>query len=122
MKENFYEYITNLIKDEKELIYEWGLNNSEITFKKNNPGGFDITVNYDASYIYLFTDRGYHNQFTISNNFNDVLTDVLAIVRDLLTKNIRIREYLSNSKPYKWELEYYINNKWNIEDKTTLIF
>ena len=122
MEELFYKYISDLISDEKNLVYEWNDNKSEIIFKKNTVEGFDITVSSDKKFIYMFTDRGYHKQFEIIYPLSETLTNVMGIVRDLLSKNMRIREYLTNKKPYKWTLEYFEDNQWKAEGSTTLIF
>lgn len=122
MEEIFYKYISDIISDEKDLVYEWNDNKSEIIFKKNTDEGFDITVSYATNFIYMFTDRGYHKQFEIVDTLGETLNDIMGMVRDLLSKNMRIREYLTNKKPYKWNLEYFEDKQWKIAGSTTLMF
>ncbi|HSR18378.1 MAG TPA: hypothetical protein VLM39_09850 [Ignavibacteriaceae bacterium] len=122
MEEVFYKYIDEVIQNGNNLKYEWRENNTEILFQKISSQGFDIIIRYDENNIYLETDTGYHDYFKVNNNFKEVLIDVMGIIRDLLTRNMRIKEYLSNNRSYKWTLQCFRENKWKDESSTGLIF
>ena len=122
MKKIFYEYINEIISNERQLVYEWCNDSSEITFKKNSHEGFDLIIKCDIDSIYIYTDIGYHNEYPLTKNLQTVLTEVTGLARDLLSKNMRIREYLSNNKPYRWDVESLVDNKWYSVDSTGLIF
>lgn len=46
----------------------------------------------------------------------------MGVVRDLLSKNMRIKEILSNNKPVRWLLQYKGENGWETEATNGLIF
>jgi hypothetical protein len=104
------------------IDYEWLNNNSEIIFKKNSPNGFDIILSYDKNFIYLNTNTGFHYYPNIINDFEQTLIEVMGLVRDLLSNNMRLKEFLSNNTPYKWSLQCYDDGEWKDEAYTKLIF
>lgn len=119
----FYDYISEVIKDYPSLDYEWKNNNKEILFKKKTDHGFDITIGYhNEKYIYVFTDRGFHDHFEVIDDFSETLKSVLGLVRDLLSKNMRIKEILAGKTPRKWILQNYIDGQWQDEHIVGSIF
>ncbi len=121
MNDNFYDFIYNLIKEDRILNYEWGDNKEEIIFKKKDDNGFDIRVFHDDRFIYIETELGYHDQFKINDNIETTLTDVMGLVRDLLSKNMRIVEILSNNNGRKWLVQSFVDNDWQTEHKVGLL-
>ncbi len=105
----FYEYINECIETEIDLDGEWESDNTKLTFKKKSSEGFDIIVSYEYDSIYIGTDIGWHDEFSASK---ERLVWSMGVVRDLLTKNMRISEYLSNDKPYKWVVQIFENSEW----------
>ena len=122
MEEIFYNHINEILSNGPELDYEWQNNNSEITLKKISPNGFDIILSFDKNFIYLNTNTGFHYYPNVVVDFTQTLIEVMGLVRDLLSKNMGIKEYCSNGKPYKWELESLGNNIWMNEGTTRLLF
>lgn len=122
MKEQFFTYISSLLSDHPAIEYEWKKNNREIVFKKKTDSGFDITVSYEKQYITLETDRGYHDHFEAFEKFDEIIKYVMGIVRDLLSRDMRIKEILSNGKPRKWQLQSKQNGEWVTEASSGLIF
>ncbi len=122
MQEVFKSYISKLIESESALDYEWNSDNSEIVFKKKTADGFDVSVGYDRNYLYISTDRGYHNHSEAPSCFEDILSDVMGEARDLLSSNMRIREISSNGKPRKWILEQFVDGRWNRRHVIGLLF
>lgn len=111
----FEKYISDCINDIQAIQSEWRRNFTEMVFKKNSEKGFDVILGYDKNYLYLDTDRGFHEHFEAYRDFSCVLEHVIRRVRDLLTKNMRIREVYTNDKPRKWILEHFENDIWKIE-------
>ncbi len=119
----FYSYISKILQSEKEIVYEWRENNTEIIFKKNSDDGFDILVGcHNNNYIYLDTGIGYHDHFEAFEKFEEILIEVMGLVRDLLTQKMRIIEILSNNKPRKWLLQIFEEDKWKTEYVTGTLF
>ena len=121
MNDDFYNFISNLIKNDSALNYEWENNKEEIIFKKKDDNGFNIRVFHDNRFVYVETDTGYHDKFEINNDIKTTLTDVMGLVRDLLTKSMRIVEILSNNSGRKWLVQSYIDNEWKTEHEVGLL-
>lgn len=120
MKEKFYNYISDCIKNEEFINCEWKKDNTEIIFNKKDAKGFDVIVTLAEDIIYIETDKGYDNHFHIKqfNNFDNALETVMGLVRNLLTRNMRIKEIYSNGKPKKWLLQKRYKNGWKTESVT----
>ena len=115
MKDNdqeFFEYISDRLEMTPDLDYEWRNNNSEIVFKKKNDEGFNVVIGHHKDYLCLATDKGYHDHFEALKDFSAALVDVMGLARDLMTKNMRIKEISTSGKPRKWVLEQYKNGVW----------
>jgi len=108
-KQIFYDYINKCMETEISLDYEWKSDNTEVIFKKKSSEGFDIIVSYEYDSIYIGTDIGWHDEFDASK---ERLIWSMGVIRDLLTKNMRIIEFLSNDKPYKWVVRIFENSEW----------
>ena len=112
----FFEYVDGLLRSYPSLEHEWSDANTTILFRKKGPTGFDIKVNYDttAQIVSLETDRGYHDHFHIDRfeGPDAGFTTVFGLVRDLLSRNMRIQEVQSNGSPRKWLVQAYREGKW----------
>ncbi|MFH1441854.1 MAG: hypothetical protein ABIH18_07450 [Candidatus Omnitrophota bacterium] len=124
MKEKFHNYISDCIKNEKSIDYEWKKDNTEIIFKKKAEDGFDIIVRLENDIIYLESDKDCHKHFHIKG-FKDIekaMEITMEFVRNMLSKNMRIKELLSNGKPYKYLLQKFYKNRWKTESSGGLLF
>lgn len=123
MKEQFYNYISSRIEKEKSVKTEWRKENTEIIFHKNADSGYDIVLGFDGDALYLQTDRGYHDHFHIDmfKNFDKALESVMGLVRDLLSRNMRITEILSNNRSRKWLLQCFRDGQWKTESSSGLL-
>lgn len=124
MKEKFHNYISDCIKNEKSIDYEWKKDNTEIIFKKKDENGFDVIVRLENDIIYLGSEKNYHEHFHIKQ-FKDIektIEFVMGLVRDMLSKNMRIKEISSNGKSYKYLLQQFHKNKWETESSDGLLF
>jgi hypothetical protein len=117
----FFEYISGRLAKAQNVKYEWRNDNTEIVLKKKNDEGFDIIIGHHKDYLYLDTDRGYHGHFEAFENFSEMLIHVMGLARDLLSKNMRIKEISTNSKPRKWVLEHCKNGVWKKEALSGLL-
>jgi hypothetical protein len=111
----FFDYISSCLVETPDVQYDWRENNSEVILKKKNAEGFDIIIGHHKDYLYLNTDRGYHAHFESFEDFSKMLVHAMGLARDLLSKNMRIKEISTNSKPRKWVLEHYKNGIWQKE-------
>ncbi len=96
---------------------------TKITFPKKNANGFDISIEeYDNGFL-LYTDTGFHDHIEIEDarTQDETLIDLFGLVRDMLSKHMRIRVIMKNDKPVRWYLEYYHNETWHLESGVTLL-
>ena len=108
----FMDTKSNILK----LNHYWE-NSNKIILKKVNDSGFDISIEDNGKFILLSTDNGYRFHLEVKNfkSTEDALSQMCALVRDLLSKNMRIKILLKNKKPKKWILEYYEDSSWHEE-------
>lgn len=99
-------------------------NDSTITFKKEKENGFDIIVEDQGESIFIGADIGYHDHIYVKDfpSKQEALSYAFGLVRDLLSKNMRIRVVMKNDKPVKWILEYYKDHEWYEESGVALLF
>lgn len=119
------QYIEGLLVNHKNIFTEWNENSTEITIKKAEQNGFDVTVGMDNDMIYLYTDCGYHDHWHLDQfqGTETALETVFGLVRDLLSENMRIKVMLSNNKPYRWLLQAKEKeeDRWLVESSTGLL-
>jgi hypothetical protein len=123
MKDNnliFIEYVSDCLEKMPNLHYEWRNNNTEVVLNKNHDEGFDVIIGHQKDILYLNTDRGFHGHFEAYEDFSIMIVHVMGLARDLLRKNLRIREISTNAKPGKWILERYQNGAWKMESLSGL--
>jgi hypothetical protein len=118
MKDNnqiFIHNISEFLEKIPKIQHEWRNNNTEIIFKKKNDNGFDAAAGHYKNILYIYTDRGFHNHFEAYDDFSSILVQVMDLLRDPVSNNMRIREISSNHKARKRILEHYMNNAWKKE-------
>lgn len=121
----FSGYVSDLLSSEAAIDHSWSEDRLKIIFPKRNEQGFDIEVRYDptAKTLEVETDRGYHDHFHVEkfDTFGAALGCVFGLVRDLLSRNMRIEETLSNGRPRKWQLQSYKDGNWVTEASVGLL-
>jgi hypothetical protein len=115
----FRKEAKRLIESEINLPHVWDSCKMEskccLRFPKVRSEGFEVEVHVDGDEITVFGE-GSHIHF---DNVEDELLTVqraLGLVRDMLSKNIRIIEYRAGDKPYKWKLQFYNGKSWQTVD------
>jgi hypothetical protein len=114
----FINCITDCLKKWPDVRYDWRNDNSEIVFKKKSENGFDVIIGHHKNHLFLNTDRGYHEHFEAYEDFSGILSHVMESARDLLSKNMRIREISANGNPRKWVLEHFNEGTWKTKTFT----
>ena len=121
----FFDFAAGLLKTHPSLEHRWSDDKTTVVFEKRSPTGFDIKVNYDAAsqIASVETDRGYHDHFHVDRfeNQNAAFTTVFGLVRDLLTRNMRIQELRSNGSPRKWLVQSLRDGQWVTESSMGLL-
>ena len=115
----------DLLSRHPEVLHEWSIDADEdhciLDIPKKSEDGFDITFEVYPEEIMVMAG-GAHTQLSAREYKDKTVETAFGLLRDLLTKNMRVREKLSNGKPYSWSIESIGNGKWNFEESNTLFF
>lgn len=109
-----------------QVKHEWSIDQDEdhciLDIPEEYESGFPITVEVEPSQIMVYA-QGAHTEFPFCDeNPDDLVKDVLGLVRDLLSPAMRIRERLAGGKPYKWAFEVLHEGEWIPEEWVGLLF
>ncbi len=118
------------VKTAKEILanypnirHEWSIDDDNdhciLDIPRQSETGFNITIETFPSEIIVSAD-GPHHHFDDVKDIKATVDNVLGLVRDLLSPAMRIREIVSNGRPYKWHLESQQHGQWIIENTTGL--
>ena len=123
--EDFVQIAKDAIAKYPDLQHSWTINADNaccsLMFQKQKEDGFDVLVEVTTTGITVST-HGAHQHFDSSEDSNESkIKDALALVRDLLSPNMRIKELCAGKSAYRWDMEYLDNNQWCLEN-STLIF
>jgi hypothetical protein len=122
----FVQIANEAISKFPQLNHSWKRNSDNVgcslTFPKQNEKGFDVMVEVSSSGIIVST-HGAHQHFDSPEDSNDVKTKkALTLVRDLLSSDMRIREFCAGNSAYRWNIEVVQDNQWRLECSTGLLF
>jgi len=90
-----------------------------LRFPPKDLNGFEVEVHVDSNGIVVF-GQGSHIHFDEDGDPNMKVKNALALVRDMLSKNMKIVEYWAGKSPYKWKLQLFDGTKWQTEDHMCL--
>jgi len=107
---------TSVVMATPEIPHLW--REGALVFPSSRDGGFEITIQPEASGVVVFTDVGLHIHLDASPD--EAVQDALGLVRDLLSPDMRIRELRAGGRGYRWLLERRESNGWLCEAKTGL--
>jgi hypothetical protein len=99
-----------------ELNHQWE-SDTKIIFMKEEENGFSIFIEEYKDEILLELDNGYHLHFEKNSyeSYHEIYQDIFGLLRDLLSKHMRIKVIYKKENPIKWALEYYEKNEWQEE-------
>lgn len=83
--------------------------------------GFDIHVEVGAEVITIHCGD-YHDHHELEGNVQDYANHFFGYLNDLLTPMMRLREYTSNGRGYKWAIECREGERWIVESTTGSLF
>lgn len=121
----FIDKAKGILAHYPEIKHSWSIDADEdhciLDIPKMAEDGFNIYIEVFADDV-IVSANGPHIHYHLGSSVETVVDDALGLVRDLLSPSMRIREFYSNGKPYKWYMELIHDGKWQVEDKTYLIF
>ena len=119
----FQSEVNRFLEAYPSLKYQWKDDNYVIGIEGDKEG-FGLEIHLDEKEITLYTDYGIHQHLIPDENepISEFVASTVGLIRDLLSPDMRIKEYQSNGKGYRWDLEGNYGGKWEREDTTSLIF
>ena len=120
----FVQRATDMLSRFSYIVHEWTVDKDGdhciLYFPKQSDDGFDITAEVFSSEIIVDTD-GAHFHFDHVKSPKDTVNEVLGLVRDLLSPDMRIVQKCVNNKPYKWSLQALQNGTWHTEENMAFL-
>jgi hypothetical protein len=107
------------------LAHRWEQhgNSQDLIFPASEPTGFDVTVSITPHGVIVIA-RGAHRHFESiqRQDVESAAAEALGMVRDLLSPDMRVREFCAAGSPYRWTLEINASDGWKATESTGLIF
>lgn len=125
LSQTFVKIARDLLSYHPEIIHDWQISNERncsLRIPKTSENGFDVNVDVSTHDITVFTEGAHrHFDFAHGQNEEDLVREVLGLVRDLLSPHMRLRILLAGKQSYRWHMEVYQNDKWQTEETTGLL-
>lgn len=123
--QEFVQVAKTAVSKFPDLKHSWKVSEDKtccsLNFPKQNEDGFDVLIEVSQTEVTVHT-QGAHQHFDSDDTTNESkITNALALVRDLLSPHMRIRELRAGKSTYRWHIEALRNNKWNRECTTGLL-
>ena len=123
----FTRFAKDALSQHPQIKHSWSINDElkdqcKLEIPKQNDKGFDILVNVSLHEIRVFAKGIDFVHFSIVDNFEEAVIDLLGLIRDLLSPHMRIRELRAGNSAYRWYMESFRNRKWIVEQTTGLLF
>ena len=107
------------------ILHSWSIDEDEdhciLDIPKKSEGGFDIMIEVFPDHIDISAD-GPHHHMDYHQSIEETVISALALVRDMLSKGMRVIEHTRNGKPYKWQLQSFQKGKWISEETTGMLW
>lgn len=108
-----------------ELAHSWSEDEAREVWTLDIPAqtkeGFDVAVEVSYDFAIVYT-HGAHVHFDRSGNTDELVEEILELVRDLLSPDMRVRERRAGNSGYRWYIEAFDGRNWTIEHVTGLLF
>jgi hypothetical protein len=123
--QSFVQQAKEALSQHPQIIHTWSIESDKgqcvLDIPKANDNGFSITVEVHPQEIIIMAGNA-HTSIHQNSNPDELASQALGLVRDMLSPAMRIREYLAGGKVYKWAFELYRNEQWVTEEYGSLIF
>ncbi len=83
--------------------------------------GFQVDVQIGNGFAYVLVGHSHYSFNLRSGPPEPVIQRALEVVRQLLSPMMRLREFESNRKPYRWLVEKQVNGNWELELEEGLV-
>ena len=86
----------------------------------SNEGGFDIHLDVGDREI-LIHCGDFHDHHELDSEIVEFVNHYFGFIYDLLSVSMRLREFCSGRRPYKWTLECLEDGHWSEESTTGML-
>ncbi len=117
--EEFRARASAILSTHPEVHHAWRQDGT-LVFPASSPAGFEVTLQPEDGEVSVFTSCGFHEHF--EGEPLQAATDALALTRDLLSPDMRVRELRAGGGAYRWVLERRTSGGWTAEASTGLFF
>ena len=111
-----------VLADAPGLLHEWAESADllALRFPATDPGGFNIGLAARDADIELTAGR-FHSHFDDSPDPTILVRSAFAVVRDLLSPSMRLRELRAGGMPDRGFMESWQDDSWQVEEETGLL-
>ncbi|MGE0267085.1 MAG: hypothetical protein AB7S78_01335 [Candidatus Omnitrophota bacterium] len=121
----FIAFLKKTLSKHPDITHTWSIDEDEdhciLEIFKQTETGFDIIVEVFPNKIHVNVESSFFD-FTNFKSVEDMVQTAWNLIRDLLSPAMRLVEFLSDGKPYKWKVEFYNNGKWKSKSCSSLLF
>ena len=112
-----------VFKSTPDLVHNWshGAGITTLTIPSSSPSGFEIRCEAEKEQITLHWGN-WHTPFELEASADQLVQDLFGLVRDMLSTDMRLRELVAGSTPYRGFLESFDGAAWTIEQEMGLAF
>ena len=122
----FVHFAKEALSQNPEVKHSWSINEQKdqctLEIPEQNEKGFSIKVGVYGHEITVWAGGIDFVQISSTENFDETITDILGLVRDLLSPTMRIRELRAGDSPYRWHMECFRDGRWVREESSGLLF
>ena len=123
LKEAFIKTANKILAKQPDLKHSWSTGThgqTILTFPKHVQNGFDVVIEVSPDEITIY-GIGAHQHVSAAESIDDCVQSALGLARDLLSRRMRVREYIASGKPYRWDMEIEQERQWKLVTRTALL-
>jgi len=122
---HFVERAKRAIAPRPEILHHWSIDEYEDhciwEIKGQGEPGYDIVAEVDATGVTLSAE-GWHDHYPPEGDWDEFVSGVLGLIRDMLGPAMRIREVSAGGTPFRWTVEHRVDGVWEKESECSLVF
>ena len=123
LPESFQRYGTAILAKNPEIAHQWSTASDglRLSMPSSGPNGFDIECEIAAEAITLCWGN-WHTRFEPTAGNDALVESLFGLIRDMLSPDMRLREFRAGSAPYRGHLQSFDGTCWSTEQEMSLIF
>ena len=123
LPESFRRYGTWFFAKTPDIAHTWSSESGrcELSIPATLPIGFDICFVVEKNAVTLYWGN-WHTPFEPEAGIDTLVEDLFALLRDMLSPDMRVRELYTWPFAYRGFLESFDGTRWSTEQEMGLIF